>query len=98
MPYGLFVPVARCGGRRHIMSAIRFDEALPTHKSLSIFCKLVEMGDSTLVTAELLGVPSMPNETEFSSTISASCHCDLFPALWRSQQREVQLAAVSSKN
>jgi hypothetical protein len=50
------------------------DEVEPTHKSLTIFRKLVEIGDPALFTAELLGIPSMANETELSSAISAFCH------------------------
>jgi hypothetical protein len=41
---------------------------------LTIFRKLVEIGDPALLAAELLGIPSMPNETELSSAISAFCH------------------------
>jgi hypothetical protein len=50
------------------------DEVEPMHKSLTIFRELVEIGDPTLLTAELLSIPSMPNETEPSSAISAFCH------------------------
>jgi hypothetical protein len=50
------------------------DEVEPTTKSLTIFCKLVEIGDSALLAAELLRVPPMPNETKPSSTMGASCH------------------------
>jgi len=95
---GLFVPaVGERGGRQSIMWVAACDEAKPTHKTLTIFRKFVEIGDPALLTAELLGLPSMPNETELSTTISAFCHCGLrFPLLWRSHQREAQLAAVSS--
>jgi hypothetical protein len=56
------------------MSITACDEAEPTHKSLTIFRQLVEIGDPALLTAELLGIPSMPNEAELSSAITAFCH------------------------
>jgi hypothetical protein len=80
------------------MCSTACDEVQPIRKSLTIFRELVEIGDPTLLTAELLGIPSMPNETELSSAISAFCHGGLcLPLLWRSRQREAQ-AISSSKS
>ena len=68
-------------------------------KSPTIFRELVEICDPTRLTAELLGIPSMPNETELSSAIGAFCHGGLrLPLLWRSRQREAQLISSSKSD
>jgi hypothetical protein len=89
VPYGLFVLGVGALDRWHIMCIKACDEVEPMHESPTIFRELVEIGDPTLLTAELLGIPTMPNETELSSAISASCHRGLrLPLLWQSRQRK----------
>jgi hypothetical protein len=96
--YGLFVLGVGALDRRHIMCITACDEVEPMHKSPTIFRELVEICDPTLLTAELLGIPSMPNETEPSSAISACCHGGLrLPFLLQSRRREAQAISSSKR-